>query len=349
MKRIHSAFALLALMCAALAFAWGNALAQGPCGASWTATYASPPFTTPTATNCLAAVNLNIAADPIGGIPADGWSIDVSSTQVFTGGTYTFSIFSDEAATLSVNNVPVISGTTGAQNATIFVPAGSILVRIVSVDTAGALQLSLTFTLVSSGGTTGGLATLTPGGTAGPSPTVGPTLTPSNTALPAIPPGSITATVIRASVLNARTGPFLGAPVVGRVLKGQTYQIVGRNADATWFLIRLTGRDAWVFGYYVAIFGNEFNAPVVSVGGSRGAVGVQAPAIGITRGGMRLRAAPSADSQQIGRIPWGETIPITARTRDGLWYETSWFGTIGWVYAPFLDIVSGDLNNVPIR
>lgn len=100
--------------------------------------------------------------------------------------------------------------------------------------------------------------TTTPGATAGP------TFTPTNTSLPPIPPGALRATVIRASVLNVRSAPTLGGEILGRILRGQTYQVVGRNQNATWFLLQLSERRAWAFGYYLFIDGNEFNAPVTS-------------------------------------------------------------------------------------
>ncbi|MBK8025560.1 MAG: hypothetical protein IPK19_30225 [Chloroflexi bacterium] len=46
-----------------------------------------------------------------------------------------------------------------------------------------------------------------------------------------IPPGALSGTVIRAQVLLVRSGPFLGAPVVDRVLRGQTYQVLGRDEN----------------------------------------------------------------------------------------------------------------------
>ncbi len=58
--------------------------------------------------------------------------------------------------------------------------------------------------------------------------------------------------------------PFFGAPVVERVLRGQTYQVLARDENAYWFLIQLSGGQGWVWGYYFHVNGNEFNAPVAS-------------------------------------------------------------------------------------
>ena len=76
--------------------------------------------------------------------------------------------------------------------------------------------------------------------------------------------------MIRAAVLNARSGPFLGADRVDRLLRGQTYAVVGRDEHARWFLLQLSNKQAWAWGYYLAINGNEFSAPVVSPFTSQG-------------------------------------------------------------------------------
>jgi len=61
-----------------------------------------------------------------------------------------------------------------------------------------------------------------------------------------------------------RGGPSAYADRLGSVLRGQTYAIVGRDENARWFLLQLSGYQAWASGYYLYINGNEFNAPIVS-------------------------------------------------------------------------------------
>src|SRR5262249_3254850 len=90
----------------------------------------------------------------------------------------------------------------------------------------------------------------------GPTPTAGPSPTPTPippTSFPAIPPGALRATVIKAAILNVRDAPSLGANRVARILRGQTYQVVGRDANARWFLLQLSNTRAWAWGYYLAI------------------------------------------------------------------------------------------------
>lgn len=183
-----------------------------------------------------------------------------------------------------------------------------------------------------------------------PTETPGPSPTPTATGLPPIPPGSLTATVVRASVLNARGAPSLGGNVVGRLLRGQQYQVIGRDESAEWFLLQLSGFQGWAWGFYLFIDGNEFNAPVRSAttlfpipDGF-----VDTGVIAQTRAVMKLRASPNVFSEQIGRVTWGGFVPVVGRTPNNDWYLVLWKGTLGWISTDFLRITQGDLNAVPI-
>ncbi len=168
------------------------------------------------------------------------------------------------------------------------------------------------------------------------------------TPLPPIPPGALTATVIRASVLNVRAAPYIGAPRVDRILRGQTYAIVGRDADARWFLLQLSDKQAWAWGYYLFVNGNEFNAPVLSDFATAGNPAAGSRLTVQTQAGLRLRAAPTLDSAQIGRIPWGDLLPVIGRTASGDWYQVVFRGTVGWVASGFTRILEGSLDQVPV-
>ncbi|MBK8027797.1 MAG: SH3 domain-containing protein [Chloroflexi bacterium] len=199
-----------------------------------------------------------------------------------------------------------------------------------------------------SGGVTPGVGTSIPGGGF---VTAGPTLTASRippTPLPAIPPGALSGTVIRAQVLLVRSGPFLGAPVVDRVLRGQTYQVLGRDENSLWYLIQLSNTQGWVWHYYFNINGNSFNAPITNPFVTAGDPASQTGVVGQSEATLRLRAEPNVLSTQIGRIPWGDLLPILEQTRDG-WYKVIWRGTVGWVASGFVKIIEGDVGVVPMR
>jgi uncharacterized protein YraI len=147
-----------------------------------------------------------------------------------------------------------------------------------------------------------------------------------------------------------RDAPSVGGNRLGRILRGQTYQIVGRDPDARWFLLQLGGYQAWAYGYYLFVNGNEFNAPVRS---ATTAFGIPAGfndtgVIVQTHATMRLRSEPDVTAPQTGRVTWGAFLPVAGRTAAGDWYQVLWKGTIGWVYTGFTDVVQGDYNNIPV-
>ncbi len=88
-----------------------------------------------------------------------------------------------------------------------------------------------------------------------PSPPVEPTptFTPTPTALPT-PTSTPTPiptpfAVVQVDVLNVRAGPSTAYPVVGRLVSGETVEIVGKNPAADWWQVCCPGdREGWVYG-----------------------------------------------------------------------------------------------------
>lgn len=294
-------------------------------------------------------INFNWASGPpvvngqlVPNIANDRFSARFSSTQNFQQGTYRFTTTFDDKIRVRVdgqqvfeefNDLPEFPKT---RTFDVTLAAGAHNLAVEYVEETGQAVLQLQWTL----------GTAAP--TAGPSPTPGPTLTPAPTGIPPIPSGALTATVIRAAVLNVRSAPYLGATRVGRVMRGQTYVVVGRDPDARWFLLQLSDRQAWAWGYYLAVNGNEFNAPVASSFVTQGNPGAATGVVAQTNAVMKLRAEPNFYSAQIGRIPWGDILPVVGRTADGVWWQVVFRGTTGWVFSEFSTILEGNLNNVPI-
>ncbi len=282
---------------------------------------------------------------PVPGVAADNFSVVFTSSQNFTQGTYRFSVLADDYARILIDGIELIN-TEPAQTPNVeqsvgaIIAAGTRTVQVYLKEFSGAAVIRVSWIL--EGSTVGG----TPGvfGTPTPIPTA------TVTALPPIPAGALTGTVIRASVLNIRDAPSLGGNRIGRILRGQTYAIVGRDGDTRWFLLQLGGFQGWAYGYYLGFNFNEFTAPVVSGNALLGLQGF--PDTGVraqTRATMRLRGDPTVLSPQIGRVTWGAFIPIVGRTADSNWYQIVWRGTPGWVASGFVNILEGNLANVPIR
>jgi uncharacterized protein YraI len=324
-------------------------------GTGWTASYYNNPTLSgaPVFTEVLpGGINFTYGTgSPNPAVPVDNWSARFESTQLFNAGTYEFVVASDDGVRVFIDNVLVWDRFIGRVLTTDrfqqTLTAGSHVLRVEYVEFIDQAIIQFQWFQVGAGGTV--FPTVTPFGTPfdtpGPSPTPAP---PTQTPLPPIPPGALTGTVVRASVLLVRDAPFLGAPVVGRVRRGQTYQVVGRDERALWFLIQLSDRQGWVWGYYLNVNGNEFNAPVLSPYITQGDPAAATGVVGVTEAVMRLRAAPLVGSEQIGRIPWGDIVPIIGRTAGGDWYQVVFRGTTGWVAAEFIRLVEGEIGAVPI-
>lgn len=340
------------LLLGVMTFVWVEHTEAQTFGSNWTGSYFNTPDLSgsPVITKIDPQINFNFGANsPVPGIVnADNFSIRWTGQQVFTAGIYTFTATAETGIRVIIDGVTIIDklASTGAPQ-TISVNAqvadGTRTIQVDYVALAGNAAVQFFW---APAGATGG----TPGATAGP-PTA--TFTPSQTSLPAIPAGALRATVIKAAVLNVRDAPSLFANRIGRILRGQTYQVVGRDANARWFLLQLSNTQAWAYGFYLSVDGNEFNAPVVSAGaGTLSAIPPGYSDYGVlivTEAGMRLRGEPNTSSPQTGRIPWGSFLPVVGRLGDNSWYQVVWKGTVGWVYAPYVEIRQGDINAVPIR
>jgi uncharacterized protein YraI len=319
-------------------------------GTNWTATYYNcydltcPAVVSQTGIN---GINFNYGTgSPATGVNPDNFSARFESVQVFQDGTYEFVVTFDDGVRVYIDNVLVLdrfapAGLRTERFQQTFT-AGTRALRVEYADLEAEAQIQFQYFLISAGGA---FPTATP-----PFP-VGPTAVPTRippTPLPEIPPGALTATVINASVLNVRAAPFLGAPRVGRILRGQTYAIVGRDERAQWFLLQLSGQQAWAWGYYLFVNGNSFNAPVVGTFVTQGQPAASAGVTIQTTAGLRLRAAPTIAAVQTGRIPWGEIMPVIGRTAGGDWYQVIFRGTVGWVVSSYVRVLQGDVNSIPV-
>lgn len=77
---------------------------------------------------------------------------------------------------------------------------------------------------------------------------------------------------------------------------------------------------------------------------------VAAPVIATAKENLRVRAAPSASSQQIGSLNKGRTAQIVGRTAASDWWQIllpSNLSVRGWILASFTD-VSGPTESIPI-
>jgi uncharacterized protein YraI len=89
-------------------------------------------------------------------------------------------------------------------------------------------------------------------------------VTPVAAATP-VPAATTALTPTTTTDANLRAGPGTEFPIIGGTITGQAINIVGRNADSTWFRLDNTG---WIFGELVANPPAPDTVPVVNADGT---------------------------------------------------------------------------------
>jgi uncharacterized protein YraI/uncharacterized protein YndB with AHSA1/START domain len=69
---------------------------------------------------------------------------------------------------------------------------------------------------------------------------------------------------------------------------------------------------------------------------------------GRVMGNLRIRQQPTTASPKIGLMPWGTEVDLIGINGARNWYMLNYNGTVGWSYAPWIWIIQGDANNLPI-
>lgn len=178
--------------------------------------------------------------------------------------------------------------------------------------------------------------------------TAAPTITPT----PAAP--STTRVSSEVKGLAVRSGPYLGATLVGVVRPGNAITVQARSTDEggeyTWYLVSVEGATGWASGRYLQF---EGDASLLPLQGSifdqidnAPDVGVSARMLAITD----LRRRPSGRAQILRQIPPDAIVSVIGRTvQNGgsFWLHVRYEGQVGWI--PAYAVVRGNLSNVPVR
>lgn len=162
------------------------------------------------------------------------------------------------------------------------------------------------------------------------------------------------ATVVT-DALNVRTAPTTQAGVFAVIGQGDAHQVVGRTADASWWLLSLrpTGIQGWVSGGYIQVANAQF-VPVVA---SPAPTAPTFLAGRVNTGRLNIRATPDPYFGQIlTTVSQGDVLTVSAKTATApVWYFVqNPLGGGGWVNARYLDVpnahlipVSGGMTPTP--
>ncbi len=152
--------------------------------------------------------------------------------------------------------------------------------------------------------------------------------------------------------LNLREQPTTAARSLGQVSQGQVYVVVGKNADSSWFLLRLpSGVTGWVTARWLFVT-DPAAVPVVSDLTDGGTVAVEAPLTGITgtvtAAFLNIRTLPDPlDGIAVATASQGDVFQVIGRDANANWFQIAFSGTSGWVSSAYFR-VGGDVNALPV-
>jgi uncharacterized protein YraI len=184
-----------------------------------------------------------------------------------------------------------------------------------------------------------------------PAPPAPPTVTP-----PAPPAGSVTGTTIEP--LNVRSGPGTQFPSYGVVPAGTQGQIIGANANSSWYQVVVpttiaASGNGWVSAAYIQVSGGPI--PVVPTPVPPSAVQPLPPtgtgAVATALDSINVRSGPSTNYPSYGTAPAGSTAPVIGVSADGGWWQISVSTAtipegVGWVSADYVSVSNPD--GVPV-
>lgn len=173
--------------------------------------------------------------------------------------------------------------------------------------------------------------------------------------LPVNAPTGLSNATVTAYFLNIRNGPGANFEIVGRLSRGQAFDVNGRNADASWVRINVPGgvQNGWVSGRYVASNIRVWDLPVVSNTGVFPTFPQPVPTGGqtgvVTAGNLNVRYGPGTGFGTFDRLANGEGVSLIGRNGAGNWLLVQLAnGVTGWVNAGFIR-TSFPIASLPIR
>ncbi|MCB9454144.1 MAG: SH3 domain-containing protein [Anaerolineaceae bacterium] len=265
---------------------------------------------------------------PAASIAADNFSARWTSLQYLESGTYQLSVHADDGVRIFVDGIAQINewhdatGTTYVAEFNLF--SGDHNIMIEYYERAGLAYM--TYNLYRKGG--------------------GPIYSP--TPVPVVNTAAF-GTVITANRLNVRDIPSAqGSNILTKINLGETYPVVGRNTDSSWWQINVNGLVGWAYGRYLSV-ANGGSVPVTN---ATATTAPQLPPTGYTVTALtsvNIRSGPGTISAIIGLLPYRNSATLVGRNADTSWWEISYGGVSGWVNSRYAVLdVPVPLSSIPI-
>jgi uncharacterized protein YraI len=269
---------------------------------------------------------------PFPSVPVDNFSARWTTTTTLDAGTYRFTTRSDDGMRVFVNGQTLIDRWDGPieeiVSNDIELTAGQHNIAVEYHEDVGNAYVTLDVSRV----------TLNTVDAVVPTPsTVNPVVQPG------VPTNTGALGTVAAPRLNVRNAPTTDSRILVKIEEGQTYPIVGRNADSSWWQIDVNGTVGWVFAPFI-IDQNIGLVPVTSSASQSANI----PGTGFfvtATATVNLRSGPTRSSAILGQLPRGARAEITGRNTTGSWIQVNYNGTLSWVSSAFVvsDVATSDI------
>lgn len=271
------------------------------------------------------------AASPAPGFPHDNYSVRWSRQVCIPGRPYIFYLTVDDGARFYIDTTLIIDSWRVQNRTTIRQPVdltvGCHNMRLEYFQATGNAIINLTWN---------------PPDGQNPPQYLGGSPPPGN-------PTGVFAQVQYASSLNVRNGPSIAYDVLEQVHFSDTLSLVARNADTSWVqVITPDNTNGWVnASYIVDTQGSRDTLPIQGIVYPPNP-GTPTNVRGKLTSDLRVRSGPGTGYEQIDTFAFGSIVEIIGRTSDNSWLQVRYGDQTGWIYGPYVLIVSGFLSNVPV-
>lgn len=324
---------------------WAN-LASNPSGPNWSAPQTSlVPVNTgiwtaeyfgnnnltgsPTAIQSESSSSHNWGSGtPIASIPADNFSARWTSSQTLDAGNYRLTVRADDGVRVYMDGIVRINEWHGATGQTytvdLAITAGVHNFTVEYYEGAGDAFLDYNLSRVTN------------------------TTTPIVTNPQVVSPTGTTATVTAAR-LNVRKLPSASAEILTKIRANESYAVIGKNANATWWQINANGITGWVSSRFVSVTGNLSGVPVINTSTTQLAQPVDTGYNVTAQDTVNVRSAPNLTGAILAKMNRNDTARVVGRTARNDWWQVTYQGVTGWVNSTYAVIQPGiEIARVPV-
>ena len=140
-----------------------------------------------------------------------------------------------------------------------------------------------------------------------------------------------TATGTTTTSLNVRKSPSASATKLGTLGKNAKVDIVAKTSNG-WYKIKYNKDFGYVSGSYVTIGSSTPTTPTTGE--------TEYTATGTPKYNLKVRAAASTSSKQIGSVKKGAKVEIVAKTTNNAWYKIKYNNGYGYIAAQYVTVGS---------